>query len=462
MASAGDSGHHHGDQEPFIRRSSREGKRRRLSVAKKLIDGEPCIINSELVDEPSILNPDLTSCDGRDDEEPQEELHKPYQYWNLALLGLTFSMSQSTMSGHMTISPIISERMGFAKLATLPVAAVDVGSMASAWYVGSLMQRRGRKCGFVFGEIMGIIGCSICIVGLQLKSFPLLNVGGFFLGCWCAASFYVRFVAAGVVGSRLKGRAVSWVLIGSSLCASVGPLISSQTANLLPTQFTAFYLVAASLALLSLLMAHMMRITDDNVNQASEPSKSGGKRPHQRQIEQKEDFHENPYEELRGSVGEPPPDEISTYELIRPFRVRVAIWSAATAMFTMILIMSATSLAMHNSMFIPCFFTAEIIELMGKELTIVVGSFLLGASRVAWNFQFIASTRLLVSEFDEKNAARVEGVNEVFVQGAGALGALASGYLVSISWRMVLWFAVPFVFVNIRRAKVAKRDFSNG
>eukprot|EP00954_Amorphochlora_amoebiformis_P009652 751048-Amorphochlora_amoeboformis.AAC.1 len=47
-------------------------------------------------------------------------LKKSSLFWNLALLALTFSCAQSTMAGHLTISPLIVTNFGYSKLATVP------------------------------------------------------------------------------------------------------------------------------------------------------------------------------------------------------------------------------------------------------------------------------------------------------------------------------------------------------
>ncbi|GAB5369277.1 hypothetical protein AAMO2058_001391200 [Amorphochlora amoebiformis] len=430
------------------------------------------------------------------DELGEKARHKPHQFWNLALLALTFSCAQSTMAGHLTISPLIVTNFGYSKLATVPVAGVEVGAMIAAWVVGYLMQKKGRKIGFIVGEVLGVISSCICMAGILNTSLSLLVIGGVFLGCWSAAAYYARFVAAEVVGEALKGRAVSWVLVGCSICASVGPTVATQTAGLFGVrksrQFLAFYLIAGVCALISIAMALALQLQTVESGESNE-AESG-------EIgEEKSNGINSVGEEQGEGISDPLLHETtqdrvrSLYEISRPYPVRVAILGASSAMLIMMLVMSATSLAMHHehnynlttvstviqlhvaSMFLPCFFTGEVIERLGKVNTMIMGCIIFSLSvitgivgstaanfytclillGIGWNFLFLGGTRLLVeSVLDhrlavQQDSTRIEGLNEVFVQGFGALGALGSGYLVSISWHTVLWTSIPVILVNI-------------
>ena len=66
--------------------------------------------------------------------------------------------------------------------ATLPITMMVVGSMLAAQPLSALMQRYGRRAGFVTGAVAGAAGAAIGAWGLIAASFPL-----FLLGASCPA-----------------------------------------------------------------------------------------------------------------------------------------------------------------------------------------------------------------------------------------------------------------------------------
>ena len=52
--------------------------------------------------------------------------------------------------------------------ATLPISVVVFGSMTTAPWISPLMQRRGRRFGFVIGAIGGAVGSAIAAYGLYI------------------------------------------------------------------------------------------------------------------------------------------------------------------------------------------------------------------------------------------------------------------------------------------------------
>jgi len=66
-------------------------------------------------------------------------------------------------------------------LATLPISFIVFGSMTTAPWISPLMQRRGRRFGFVIGAIGGAVGAAISAYGLYHQSFLILLFGSTFL-----------------------------------------------------------------------------------------------------------------------------------------------------------------------------------------------------------------------------------------------------------------------------------------
>ena len=64
-------------------------------------------------------------------------------------------------------------------LATLPITMTVVGSMLAAQPLSALMQRHGRRAGFIVGALAGAAGGAMGAWGLIAASFPLFLIGAF-------------------------------------------------------------------------------------------------------------------------------------------------------------------------------------------------------------------------------------------------------------------------------------------
>ena len=59
----------------------------------------------------------------------------------------------------------------YACLATLPISLIVFGSMTTAPWLSGVMQRFGRKTGFILGACGGLIGAAIGAYALSISSF---------------------------------------------------------------------------------------------------------------------------------------------------------------------------------------------------------------------------------------------------------------------------------------------------
>lgn len=194
--------------------------------------------------------------------------------------------------------------------------------------------------------------------------------------------------------------------------------------------------------------------------------------------------------EADGEPSDPAPRPFCV--VLRQCTVIAAIASGATAMYVMLLIMTATPLAMSGkngfgfsledttttiqvhivAMFVPGLVTGDIITKIGAAWTIVLGLLcfclsigtglinypaapplyamvtcllLLG---VGWNWTYIGGTRLLITGYRESEAKNIQGFNESFCQAGATVGALLAGVLLQYSWATVLFAAAPPIVVT--------------
>ena len=163
----------------------------------------------------------------------------------------------------------------------------------------------------------------------------------------------------------------------------------------------------------------------------------------------------------------------------------VAVGCAAIAYSMMILLMTATPLAMKGhgfafqqtafiiqwhfvGMFAPSFFTGSLINRFGVLRVMMVGviAFLFVVALnmqsqshslatywlallllgVGWNFLFVGATSLLHEVWLPAEKGKIQGINDMFVSSMSALGAMSSGYLYSsVGWNVVNIVTLPFI-----------------
>ena len=339
-------------------------------------------------------------------------------------------------------------------LATLPITVLIIGGMLSAPLLSELMQRRGRRPGFMLGALGGGIGSLLCAFALLRGSFGLFLVGSLLSGLYMSAQGFYRFAAADGAPEALRPRAIGWVMGAGLASAVLGPQLVRHTTDALePIPFAGAYLAAAALNAVGVWLFVFLD---------SQP------------------------------VPPPPADAPrirSRGELLRTPRIAVAMICAMVSYALMNLVMTSAPLAMVGcgfstpqaadvvsghvvAMFGPSFFTGALIARFGAERMVAAGLVILAAAGaialsgvtlahfsatmvllgLGWNFGFIGSTAMLAAAHAPAERGRVQGMNDFAVFGLVALASLASGGLMNCSggdavagWSAVNLAMLPFL-----------------
>ncbi|SIT75194.1 MFS transporter [Pontibaca methylaminivorans] len=319
-------------------------------------------------------------------------------------------------------------------LATLPISLIVLGSMLSASPNAMIMQRLGRRAGFMIGAGAGALGGLVGAWGLYLGSFPVFLVGSFITGIYMSAQGFYRFAAADTASETFRARAISYVLAGGLVAAMLGPQLVKVTVDAFVIPFLGSYMVVIALNLVGSLLFLFLRIP--------RPARPAADAPRGR----------------------------SRLQLLKTPRIAVAIICATVSYGLMNLMMTSAPLAVVGcgfgtgqaadvvsahvlAMYVPAFFTGHLINRFGAERIIAAGLVILaGAGAVAlqgielenfmlalvllgigWNFGFIGATSLLAASHDESERGRVQGMNDLIVFGGVTLASLASGGLMNCS-----------------------------
>lgn len=356
-------------------------------------------------------------------------------YWSCSMIGII-------------LTSIVGLRLApFAGLATLPLALLMLGGLLALQPIAGLMQRRGRKVGFLFGALSGVLGGLLSALSLWFDSFTLLCLGALPIGAYQASAMYYRFAALEAVGEAFKGRATACVIGGGVVAALIAPSLGTAARGLVTTPFAGAYLLIAALAAIGFVILAGL--------------KPGSGTP----------------------VSQVAPSAVSWRELLARPAVRAAVLTTAAGHGLMILVMNATPLAMHGEgmdlqassqviqwhmlgMFLPAFVAGPLVDKLGSRSVACIGSGLLVSSAIiallgvshwhfmisscllgiGWNLMLVAGTTQLGHGHAPEERARAQGLMELSNGSVAAVMSFASGALIAgAGWSAVNVGLVPIV-----------------
>jgi MFS family permease len=373
---------------------------------------------------------------------------------NVALLAVAQALVLSSSVLAMTLGALVGGELAPDKsLATLPIAAIVVGTALTTIPAALFMHRVGRRAGFLTGALFGVASGLLSAYAVYAGAFLPFVIAHALLGVYQGFTNYYRFAAGEAAASDFKARAISWVIAGGVVAAVAGPQLAYWPRNLWPPQFFGSYLAQAALGVLALLALAQLRMPASTPAAARGPGRSA-------------------------------------IELARQPVFLVAMGGAAVSYAVMLLVMTATPVAMvghgHGvgdavqviqwhvlGMFAPSFFTGALIARFGAPRVMAVGFALLTGHvalalagtelfhfftglvllGVGWNFAFVGGTALLTSAYREGEQASAQAINDFVVFGTVAAASLSSGWLYhQFGWQTLNLVAVPFLALALAGA----------
>lgn len=367
----------------------------------------------------------------------------PITVWGLAVAQALLTTGNILL---VAVSALIGKQLAsHPALITLPVALQFLGMIMATLPAAHLMQKMGRKVGFVLGNCIGLLGTWVALQGLQAHSLMHFASGTFLIGMAIGTAQQYRFAALDVCSLEQRPRAISMVMAGGILAAVLGPNLAIWSrqwfdGNPFEGAFYGLFLVYM-LALLLIVSLPLARPVKSAVQQSTR----------------------------------------SYAQLFKQPLLVAAIASGAIGYAVMVLLMTATPIAMQNDefpfsniawviqwhvlgMYVPSFFTGHLIRRFSSRSVIVwgcatlalcvlvnvlgqsywhywLGLLLLG---VGWNFTFIGATHLLTFTYEPAEQGKVQGINEFMVFTAAALGSLLAGVGVDkLGWMWLNLVSLP-------------------
>ena len=129
----------------------------------------------------------------------------------VALLALCQATAMTINTVLVTVAVLIGYALATDKaLATLPLAIRQVAMMVATIPASLLMQRIGRRNGFLMGNFIGLVGTGVGIYSLAIANFWLFTLSMTVLGISSGFFGYYRFAAADVADRAFRSQAIPW------------------------------------------------------------------------------------------------------------------------------------------------------------------------------------------------------------------------------------------------------------
>lgn len=183
----------------------------------------------------------------------------------LRALVITQVFAGAGLAAGVSVGALLAEDLlGSTSSAGLPAALFTAGSAATAATVGRLSQRHGRRIGLAAGYGAGATGGAGVVVAAVTENVPLLLVSLLVYGAGTATNLQCRYAGADLAEESHRGRAVSTVLMATTLGAVAGPNLLRLTGDLaeaagLPRLSGPFVLASAVYATAGLVITVLLR-----------------------------------------------------------------------------------------------------------------------------------------------------------------------------------------------------------
>jgi MFS family permease len=336
-------------------------------------------------------------------------------------------------------------------LATLPFALITIASAIATLFASLLMQKIGRRWGFVIGAATGALGGLVSVWAILQNDFWWFCAGTAAVGIFQAFAQYYRLAAADSVAPQQKAKVISMVLAGGVIAAILGPALAAWSKNLFPTLFAGSYLMVFFLGVGSMIVLAF-------------------------------GFRDVEAEEI------PADEAAAARSLTIVFRQPISLAALANNVIggvVMMFVMTAAPLAAiasHHSiddganiiqwhlvgMFAPSFVAGHLIKRFGMPSVLLTGillsaacTFIAAASSslpafyvallclgIGWNFMFVGGTALLASSHTPAERAKVQGVAELIRNIFTAAASLVAGPILErFGWINLNLVNVPLLIV---------------
>ena len=382
----------------------------------------------------------------------------PEQRRILAVLVVAQVLSGAGLAAGITVGALLAQRMlGTTGLAGLPSALFTLGSALAALVVGAVSQSRGRRAGLGLGYAVGALGAVGVVVAAAADDVWLLFLALFVYGAGTATNLQARYAGADLAHPSRRGRAISTVLVATTIGGVVGPNLAAATDTAavglgLPPLTGPFVLAALAYGAASIVLTALLRPDPLLHSRARQLATGPG---------------------TDTTAGSGPAVTAETPANGQVDRSRAVFAGATTMVVTqlvMVAIMTMTPvhilehghgvaaagmiIGIHvAAMYLPSPLSGWVVDRYGSTpAAVLAGGVLLAAGLTAafapdasllalavalallgvgWNLGLLSGTTALTSALDPATRARTQGRVDVTVALSGAAAGLGSGFMVA-------------------------------
>ncbi|MGW2101073.1 MFS transporter [Streptomyces olivaceoviridis] len=363
-------------------------------------------------------------------------------------------LSGAGLAAGVTVGALLAQDMlGSTGLAGLLSALSITGSALAAVVVGRISQARGRRSGLAAGYLAGAIGSAGVIAAAVAGSSVLLFVAMFVYGAGTATNLLARYAGADLAAPQHRARALSTVLTATTLGGVVGPNLVAPAGNLahaleIPRLAGLFLLSSAAYATAALVLAIWLRPDPLLLARTLEAERTAETFAHS----------DDPGSRARSAAER------------RRAGVLLGALVMALTQLVMVAIMTMTPVHMHQhghstaasglviaihigAMYLPAplsgwlvdrhgplpvaagaalvLLTAGIVAANAPDGSAAVFAMALALLGVGWSLGLVSGTAIITDTVPLATRARTQGLVDVSVSAAGALGGMASGLVVT-------------------------------
>ena len=364
------------------------------------------------------------------------------------VLFLSQSFSSAAFIAAFTVNALVGvDLSGKQAMAGVPGGLLVAGQACGAMVWGFTMERIGRRLGLALGQVVGVVGSVIAVAAVVDRYFPFFLFGLFLIGMARSAVDLGRFAAAEVYLPAKRGRAISNVVLGSTVGAIFGPLLVGPMGRLATwagyPEFAGAYIVGGAVLVVAAILIF------------------SGLKPDPRDIG-RELARIHPASIPREATR-------SLGEIVRQPGVIVAMVTMAFAQMVMVVPMSITSVHMkvhqhpltavslvisaHTfGMYAFSVLSGRMADQRGRGQVMILGSTvmilscLMGAPSVnllplavalfllglGWNFAYVAGSALLADQLSPGERAKTQGFNDLLLNLSSGASQIGSGVVFAV------------------------------